>query len=95
MADALSRMQPIIISRFLVNLRRADNPGSMTSTVGHLSRFSTPRFRVPTITSIIGDMDRPLDHGPSPEEEADVWEIERTSGQVSTNDGSEGGITQV
>lgn len=36
----------------------------MRSTTVDLSKFSIPHFRVPTIASIIGDMDQPLEHGP-------------------------------
>ena len=69
-------MQPIIISRFLINLQRADRQESANTTLsGHSFRFTTPRFRVPTMASIIGDMDKPLEHGPTAEEAADVWEV--------------------
>ena len=53
-----------------------------------------PNFRVPTIASIVGDMDQPLEHGPSPEE-ADAWEIEGAAQQVEIVDGAEDGTTQV
>ena len=59
---AYVRLQPILISRFLINLREAHQPEGSTSA-GHFSRFSAPNFRVPTIASIVGDMGEPLAHG--------------------------------
>ncbi|KAJ3556413.1 hypothetical protein NM688_g2042 [Phlebia brevispora] len=44
----------IVLSRFLINLRRADS--SEPSSADHFSRFSTPHFRMPNISSIIGNL---------------------------------------
>lgn len=56
-----ARLQPILISRFLLNLRHADSPEDSTS---RLARFPTPlNFRAPTLQSIVGNMGEPLDHG--------------------------------
>ena len=54
-----------------------------------MSRFSIPNFRVPTLASIVGDMDQSLEHGPSPEEDADAWEIESASQQVEAGERAE------
>lgn len=55
-------MQPILISRFLINLRQADRPDNMTE-ISRFSKFSIPNFHVPTTASIVGDMGEPLEHG--------------------------------
>ena len=54
-------MQPIIISRFIINLRRADVPEDPTENGG--VTFSAPNFCRPTADSIVGDMGGPLEHG--------------------------------
>ena len=63
-----------MISRFIIKLRRAHEP-EMRSTTINLSKFSSPHFHIPTIASIIGDMDQPLEHGPRTSE-ADGVEME-------------------
>lgn len=67
--EHISRLQAILISRFLLNLRQTEEPA--TSHESHLSRFSMPNFRMPTIASITGDMGNYLDHG-NPEIEDDI-----------------------
>lgn len=54
----LSRIQLILISHFIINLRRADNQGGP---------YTTTR-------SVIGDMGQSLVFGPSLEREEDIWE---------------------
>ncbi len=62
-------MQPIIISRFLINLREADG-GTQGSTLmsdgAHFSRFSAPGFRVPTLDDVIGNLGESVEY--------DSWE---------------------
>ncbi|KAJ3558742.1 hypothetical protein NM688_g742 [Phlebia brevispora] len=48
----------LVISRFLINLRQADVQGS--STTSHISDFSAPNFRIPTLPEIIGNLGEPL-----------------------------------
>ena len=86
----LCSIQAIIVNRFFINLRRVDtNRESLVSGVGQLSRHSVLNFRIPNIASIIGDMDQPLDHGPTlPTDEDAVIEMDtahrEAAGQSST-----------
>ncbi|THG94855.1 hypothetical protein EW026_g6695 [Hermanssonia centrifuga] len=59
-------LQPILISRFLLNLRQAGKPREDTHSAFN-SQFSVPGFRVPTLDSIIGNMGEELDHRPEEE----------------------------
>ncbi len=56
-------MTPILISRFLLNLRQLGEPENETQT-SFKSRLSIPGFRVPTSASIVDSMGADLDHGP-------------------------------
>lgn len=57
-------MQPLLISRFLINLRGADE-----SLVEHEidtrepSQTATVNFRIPTVQSVIGNIGEPLYDG--------------------------------
>lgn len=54
-------IQPILISRFLLNLRQVDahkGPAEAAS----LSSFSVPNFRIPTIHTFVGNMGEPLEY---------------------------------
>ncbi|KAJ3559716.1 hypothetical protein NM688_g167 [Phlebia brevispora] len=53
-----SRLPNIILSRFLINLRRINVPES--GSAARFSRFSLPNFRMPSIPSIIGNLGEPL-----------------------------------
>ena len=55
-------MQAILISRFLINLRRASQPEDSARQTG-THRFSIPNFRTPTEADIVDDMGEPLEHG--------------------------------
>ncbi|KAJ3549533.1 hypothetical protein NM688_g5166 [Phlebia brevispora] len=56
-------MPSILISRFIVNLRRVqDAPTRDISGVRGLSQFSVANFRVPTMQSVVGNMGEPLQH---------------------------------
>ena len=57
----LCSLQTIIISRFLLNLRRAAQLRS--SAPSQPSGIRSSIFRMPTIPDIVEDMGRPLDHG--------------------------------
>lgn len=50
-----------MISRFLINLRKAAEPQANETAMEHFSRFSVPGFHIPTIDSVVGDMGEPLD----------------------------------
>ena len=53
------RVQNVLISRFLLNLKRTQAP----SVASRPSGLSLSGFQVPTIASIVEDMGRPLQHG--------------------------------
>lgn len=55
----VSSIQPILISRFLINLRRS--AGTYDHATG--SDFSAPRFRTSVVATVVGDMGEPLQHG--------------------------------
>lgn len=59
--DTSDSLQTVIISRFLINLRRTQQP----PTPSRPSGIRTSRFRlgIPSIPDILGDMGQPLDHG--------------------------------
>ncbi|PSS32235.1 hypothetical protein PHLCEN_2v2004 [Hermanssonia centrifuga] len=80
-------MQPILISRFLLNLRQVGSP-EIDSQEAFDSRFSVPRFRVPSLASIIGNMGEDLDHGGSAEEVEDEAENTVTSGSIQVEEGA-------
>ncbi len=67
------RLTPILISRFLLNLRQLGEPENETQSRFN-SRVSIPGFRVPTLESVVGNMGADLDHGPTKEvdEGADI-----------------------
>lgn len=59
--------QAILISRFLINLRRTVEVGSTNTT----SQFTTPNFRAPTVATILGNLGEPLEPGENDEEAQD------------------------
>lgn len=67
------RLQPILISRFLINLRQVDSSNN-TTQMAHFSKFSMPNLRIATINDIVGNMGEELEHDPREREEA--WMIE-------------------
>ena len=91
---AFFRVQAVILSRFLVSLRRAAEPEPLPS---HQSRVSMINFRMPTIAGIIGDMGEPLgddqDESNADEEEGQgaIREVSPSisplSGHTSDSDG--------
>ncbi|THG92567.1 hypothetical protein EW026_g8373 [Hermanssonia centrifuga] len=69
-------LTPILISRFLLNLRQLGEPENEIQSCFD-PQFSVLGFRVPTSTSIVGNMGADLDHSPAEEtdyvaEDADV-----------------------
>ncbi|THG92802.1 hypothetical protein EW026_g8230 [Hermanssonia centrifuga] len=78
-------LQPVLISRFLLNLRQVGSP-EIDSQEAFNSQFSVPGFRVPTLVSFLGNMGEELDHG-DPAEELEVDdETENISGGVQADD---------
>ncbi|KAJ3541312.1 hypothetical protein NM688_g6103 [Phlebia brevispora] len=83
-------MQPVLISRFMINLRRASEglTGSRDPTeMRSFSRFSAPNFRIPTITSqnFIDPLAQPLEYG-----EEIVWDSEPSIIESSGNTAIDG-----
>ena len=70
-------MQCILINRFILNLRRAGTESNQlgTSAIDPARSFSL-HFRLPTVATVIGDMDQPLEHGAMTDEGDDSWENE-------------------
>lgn len=52
---------PIMLSRFLIHLREINRQENTSSSVGNLSRFSVPNFRVPTMDDVVGNLGDSLD----------------------------------
>ncbi|KAJ3540512.1 hypothetical protein NM688_g6218 [Phlebia brevispora] len=57
-SNFLEVLPNIVVARFLINLREGNSADA--SDVGTLSRFSVPNFHIPTLPSIIGNLDQPL-----------------------------------
>ena len=51
----------MLISRFLLNLRQADNTSPNSSALADFSLFSMPGFRVPMSRSVVGNLGQPLE----------------------------------
>ncbi|PSS05552.1 hypothetical protein PHLCEN_2v3722 [Hermanssonia centrifuga] len=77
-------MQPILISRFLLNLRQVGSP-EIDSQEAFNSQFSVPGFRVPSLASIVGNMGEDLEHGILAEEVE--GEVEKNSGSIQAEEG--------
>ncbi|PSR76364.1 hypothetical protein PHLCEN_2v8504 [Hermanssonia centrifuga] len=74
--------QPILISRFLLNLRQVGASQDPQNTT--VSRFSIPALRVPTLaSSALGNMGEDLDHGYTGDVDEEV-EFERTGSVPDT-----------
>ena len=69
LTEFLARLQYIIISRFIINLRRVGRPPTIHSMSANYSQFSVANFRMPSIESIIGNFAQPLEH---PLEQEDI-----------------------
>lgn len=52
---------PIMLSRFLINLRRVDSPQTTSFANESPSGFSVPNFRIPTMDDVVGNLGEPLD----------------------------------
>lgn len=61
LTTVLSSLQPIMISRFLINLRQAASTGG--SGQRGASSFSVANFRIPSLNAVIGNMSEPLAFG--------------------------------
>ncbi len=73
-------LEPILISRFLLNLRQVGvEVDSVNNTQdASTSRFSVPGFRIPTLESIlmVGNMGEDLDHSPAEREDSpDITDV--------------------
>ncbi|THG95122.1 hypothetical protein EW026_g6472 [Hermanssonia centrifuga] len=80
-------LQPILISRFLLNLRQVGSPDN-DSQEAFNSEFSVPGFRVPSLSSIVGNMGEDPDHG-GPVEELELEdEAENILGSIGVEEGA-------
>ncbi len=62
-ASTIYRLQPILISRFLLNLR--DIGEAENETQGDFnSGYSVAGFRIPSLANMLGNMGQELDYGP-------------------------------
>ncbi|THG96397.1 hypothetical protein EW026_g5432 [Hermanssonia centrifuga] len=68
--SVISTLNPILISRFLLNLREAGQSDNQQS----LSSFSAPRFHVPTLPTLIGNMGEELNHSLGHDSDQSSWE---------------------
>ncbi|THG93780.1 hypothetical protein EW026_g7554 [Hermanssonia centrifuga] len=80
----IETMQPILISRFLLNLRQVGSPEIDSQEAFH-SQFSVPGFRVPSLASIVGNMGEDLEHSILAEEVEN--EVENNSGSIQAEEG--------
>ncbi|THG94788.1 hypothetical protein EW026_g6748 [Hermanssonia centrifuga] len=85
--DIFGVLSPILVSRFLLNLRQLGEPQNETQSHFN-SRFSIPGFRVPTLESVIGNMGADLDHGPAEEAIMDGGDAEVEVLDAIAEDGS-------
>lgn len=73
------RLGPILISRFLINLRQVASPDSKTA-MQNFSQFSVPGFRVPaSIDRVVGNMGESLEFGNHDDEHGVVGHHEDSS----------------
>ncbi|PSR84295.1 hypothetical protein PHLCEN_2v5464 [Hermanssonia centrifuga] len=69
-AQVIVTIVPILIGRFLLNLRQLGETQSWNDTQDESrSRLSSHGVRLTTLASIIGNMGEDLDHGPSEDED--------------------------
>lgn len=54
-------LSQILLSRFIINLRRVNSPEAITATTRHPSQLSTPNFRMPTMDDVVDNLGEPLD----------------------------------
>ncbi|KAJ3554329.1 hypothetical protein NM688_g3169 [Phlebia brevispora] len=90
-ADVTDILQPILISRFIVNLRQVDEDcNGEASRFRSQSQFPTfPVFRIPAVTmdSVVGPMGEPLEY-------ADMAAGDKEDGEGSGNNVEGAGIVQ-
>ena len=65
--EYMDSVQTIIISRFILSLRRADQRNRTVPS--NLSQFAASGIGMPSFGNISGEMGGPLDHGPDEAEE--------------------------
>ncbi|THG96032.1 hypothetical protein EW026_g5719 [Hermanssonia centrifuga] len=86
-AQIVLKTVPILISRFLFNLRQVGEPAAESGNHQHITFSSRFTIRVPTLASIVGNMGEELDHGPVVQEGSvmdDPDEIEDLDSSAST-----------
>ena len=86
-----NRMTFVIISRFIIDLRGADEPDATGDSVELPSAFSEANFRRPVITGTVEDIPGHLPaHSLMSQEGVYLWEVKADRQSVISNDaGSE------
>ncbi|KAJ3553519.1 hypothetical protein NM688_g3566 [Phlebia brevispora] len=87
MSTIIDVMQPILISRFIVNLRKVNSPpADQSMATMRFSRFTMPNFHVPTMDNVVGNLGEPLEHGSgeASAEQDGEWESEEDSSTAET-----------
>ncbi|THG97712.1 hypothetical protein EW026_g4347 [Hermanssonia centrifuga] len=82
----IQALTPILISRFLLNLRQLGEPENGTEDASD-SRLSIPGFRIVTLTSIVGNMGEELNHLGT-EEDAEMDDIVDEARAVVLSEGA-------
>ncbi|KAJ3559722.1 hypothetical protein NM688_g173 [Phlebia brevispora] len=85
----------VILSRFLINLRQVNTAGP--SSVTHLSRFSVPRFHMPSVPTIIGNLGEPLAPGEEhwDNEDCDIVEARKRDSSAISEPREDAGIPAI
>ena len=49
-------LPPVLLSRFIINLRQVDSPSTNPSVNQRSSRFSIPNFHMPNMDDVVGNL---------------------------------------
>ncbi|KAJ3544280.1 hypothetical protein NM688_g5761 [Phlebia brevispora] len=79
-------MSPLLISRFLINLRQDDGIQEHESGTKEASHTTTVDFRRHTVHSMIGNMGESLDDGMQDTSDEYLEDIEATTGELLTDE---------
>lgn len=84
-----SSLPKLLLTRFIINLRRLDSATTHPSDNQHSSPLSAPRFHMPTMDDVIGNLGEPLDFAEYRLE--DDEDGDRDSAAAVSEIGSDGG----
>ncbi len=84
-----SSLPPLLLSPFIINLRQGDSLDAETSAGQHISRFSVPNFRRPTLDEVVGNLGESLDFVEDSlyedTDDADATSTSETTGIIDIN----------